>query len=126
MSAGQFVRSRYAATYDEDQVHPIRVQEETIAMALTGGPTITNSPPVASVTNPISAQVSRPARGLGLRPRKVNLELVGDPPEGYSEGSLVSLPVLNTTLFSQLTNGTSVTYLNTTWEVVSTDVESVR
>lgn len=126
MSAGKFTRSRYAATYEAGAIHPIRVQEETIALALTGGPTVTNAPPAGSINNNISAVVSRSARGLGLRPRRATIELTGDPPTGYATGSLVTLPILNTTLFSQLTNGTSVTYLGTTWEVVSTDVESAR
>lgn len=126
MSAGEFVRSKYAATYDTGAIHPIRVQEETLLMALTASTTTTNAAPSGAVNNQISAIVSRSNRGLGLRPRRVTLELTGTPPATYSAGSLVTLPVLNTTLFAGLSNGTSVNYLGTTWEVVSTDVESVR
>lgn len=123
MSAGTFLRSRYAATYEDGAIHPIRVQPETVAMALTSSTTTTNAPPSGAINNPISALVSRPLRGKGLRPRKVTLQLLGTPPTGYAAGSTVSLPVLNTTLFEGLTNGTSVNYLGTTWEVVSTDPE---
>lgn len=123
MSAGGFSRSKYAATYDTGAIHPIRVQPETIEMALTSSTTTTNAPPSGAVNNPISALVSRPLRGKGLRPRKVTLQLSGTAPTGYAAGSVVSLPVLNTTLFAGLTNGTSVNYLGTTWEVISTDPE---
>lgn len=126
MSAGEFVRSRYAATYEAGAIHPIRVQEETIALALTSDTTETNAAPIGAVNNPISAIVSRSNRGLGLKPRKVTLELTGPPPTGYSVGSLVTLPILNETLFGDLNNGVSVNYLGTTWEVISRDVEDVR
>ena len=123
MSSGTFLRSRYAATWDTGAIHPIRVQPETIAMALTSNTTTTNAPPSGAINNPISAMVSRPLRGKGLRPRKVTLQLTGTAPTGYANGSVVSLPVLNTTLFAALTNGVSVNYLGTTWEVISTDPE---
>lgn len=126
MSSGNFVRSRYAATYEDGAIHPIRVQQETIDLNLTGGPTVTNAPPVGAINNPISAMVSRSGRGLGLRPRRATFQLTGTAPTGYAEDSIVTLPILNATLFAALSNGTSVDYLGTTWEVVSTDVEDVR
>lgn len=126
MSAGEFVRSRYAATYESGAIHPIRVQEETIALALTSDTTETNAPPIGAINNPISAIVSRGNRGLGLRPRKVTLELTGPPPTNYAAGSIVTLPILNETLFGDLNNGVSVNYLGTTWQVISRDVEDAR
>lgn len=126
MSAGSFVRSRYQATYDGDNVHPIRVQPETIAMSEAGAPTNTNAPPSLDVTNPISAVVSRGNRSLGLIPRKFNLELTGTPPTGYVVGSRVSVPVLTGTFFSEVPVNSEVTYLGTTWQVISKTPEIVR
>lgn len=126
MSAGAFLRSRYQATYDGDAIHPIRVQPETIAMAEEGAPTNTNAPPSGSITNPISAVVSRSSRALGLKPRKFNLQLTGTPPTGYVAGSKVSVPVLTPGFFIEVPINDEVTYLGTTWQVISKTEEEVR
>jgi len=125
MSAGVFVRSRYAASYgDADQIHPIRVQPETIE-ADAGG--TDNAPPPGAVTNPISAKVTASKRSLGLRPRLVTLQLTGTPPAEYKAGSIVRIPCLTTAFYDVVTPpGTEVTYLDTTWETVSVSNEEAR
>ena len=118
MSAGSFSLTRYEASYATGQIHPIRVQPETVALALTSDSTTTNAAPSGSVTNPISALVSRGARQRGLKPRKVTIRVTGTPPTGYESGSTVTLPILNEDLFAELNAGVSVNYLGTTWEVL--------
>lgn len=129
MSAGSFVRSRYEATYDADMVHPIRVQPETLALSVTtANGDFTNAATTADITSPISASISRSDRGLGLRPRFVNLELQNGqtPPATYIMGSLTRVPILRNVVFAELQRGTIVTYLGVQWEVVSTNVEDAR
>lgn len=126
MSAGAFVRSKYQASYDTDQIHPIRVQPETIALAEDGAPTNTNAAPTTDITNPISAIVSKGRRGLGLHPRKFNLQLTGTPPATYITGSKVSIPILTTTFYNSIAVGSDVTYLGTTWQVISKSPEIVK
>jgi hypothetical protein len=127
MSAGAFVRSRYAASYAANVIHPIKVQPETLGAAITATPTNTNAPPTAAGTNPISAQVSRSTRALGLHARLVSLRIAGTPPTGYSTTSTVRIPALNVAFFqaAQLP-GAQVTYLGATWNVVGTRGEEVR
>lgn len=126
MSAGQFTRSRYEASYDTDQIHPIRVQPETIALADSGTPTTTNAAPTGTITNPISAIVSGGKRTLGLKPRKFTIEVSGTPPTGYVAGSRVSVPILTESFYNSQAVGDEVTYLGTTWQVVSKTPEDVR
>lgn len=127
MSAGAFVRSRYAASYLGTAIHPIKVQPETIAASIVGTPANTNAAPTGAGTNPISAQVSRSTRALGLHARLISLRISGTPPTGYSSGSTVRIPGLNVAFFQacQLP-GAQVTYLGTTWNVVGTRSEEVR
>lgn len=127
MSAGRFLRSRYIASYNTDRIHPIRVQPDTLDLALESDPTIANSPPMQDINEPISAVVSLGTRALGLRPRLVTIELTDPtPPSGYDIRSRVTLPVLNLTLPPLLIPGTLVTYLGSEWEVVSFSPEGTR
>lgn len=126
MSAGSFLNSRYEASYATGQIHPIRIQPETAALALTADTSETNAPPTGAVTNPISALVSRGARQKGLKPRKVTIRVTGTPPTGYEVGSTVTLPILNEVLFGDLNQGVSVNYLGTTWEVLGRSPEEVN
>lgn len=119
MSAGAFTRSRYQASYDDTQIHPIRVQPETIAMADAGTPTTTNAAPTGSISNPISAKVSGGRRELGLKPRKFVIELTGTPPTNYSTGAQVALPILTESFYNALAINDTVSYLGTTWEIIS-------
>lgn len=117
MSAGNFTTSKYQASYGSaDQVHPIRLQPETIA-ATGGGES--NDPPVDDVNNPISAIASRGNRQLGLRPRYIRCELAGTPPTNYSENSIAKIICLTLNFYNAVAiKGTTVTYLGTTWTVV--------
>lgn len=123
MSAGKFETASYAASYAANTNHPIRVQPETMALAFGAN---TNGDAIGAINNPISAVVSRTRRSLGLRPRTVTIKFTGEPPEGYEDAGLITLPWLQTTGFNALVRGTTGTYLDADVEVVSTEPERAR
>lgn len=122
MSAGVFVDTKYGATYDVTQVHPIRVQPETLAATGEGG--TDNGPPIGALTNPISAEITKSRRGLGLHPRMIYLKLTGAPPTGYAANSRAKIPALTGAFFAANNKkGSVVNYLGTTWTVTGTNAE---
>lgn len=128
MSAGAFVRSRYVATYDVDQVHPIKVQPETLQLSLTlTGGAETNTPPAGATatTSPISARVSGGKRTLGLIARKISFRFTGAPPTGYLANQTLTVPMINPN-FSTAAAGTTGTYLGVAIAVVGISPEVVR
>jgi len=128
MSQGQFVRSLYVATYDPAQVHPIKVQPETLALSLAlGSGAATNAPPSTATasTNPISANVSNGKRSLGLTPRKISFRFTGTPPTGYTANQILTVPMINPAL-SAASAGTTGTYLGVAVVVVGISPEVVK
>ena len=127
MSAGAFINSRYAANYAAATIHPIRVQPETIAAsAAAPGGAVTNDPPADPTTNPISAQVTKSTRSLGLHARLISIKVTGTPPTGYLAGSTVRLPALTPAFAAAAIKGVVITYLGATWEVIGTRAEVTR
>lgn len=127
MSAGNFVTARYGASYDPAELHPIRVQPETLlasAEAPTGA--VVNAGLTAPLTSPISAQVTKSTRSLGLHARLVTLKIQGTPPPGYLAGTTVRIPALTPVFFNACKIDTVVTYLGTSWKVVGTRAEKTR
>jgi hypothetical protein len=124
MSAGGFTVTRYSATYDSTEIHPIRVQPETL-LASVGG--TANSAPSGSVTNPISARVTGGSRTLGLIARKVRLRLppTGQP-TGYLAGGVITIPALNQTFYNACVKGAAITYLEVTCTVLGRTTEYVN
>jgi hypothetical protein len=121
VSAGVFLISRYAASYDTDAIHPIRVQPETVEASVGG---TTNAAPTGAITNPISASISLGVRALGLRPRIVTLKSPEtNPPAGYAPLSNTRIPALNQAFWDACLKGTDVSYLGATFTVVSRDTE---
>lgn len=120
MSAGEFVRSRYES--DAGNVHPIRVQPETIAATIGSA----NTAPAGTIDLSISAKVSGGRRELGLIARKVRLAFTGAAPTGYAEDSIVSIPILTPTVYDGIAVGTTGTYLGAAVEVVGKTPESSR
>ena len=113
MSAGAFVRTRYAATYGAGtNIHPIRVQPETLDLVIA---TQENTPPVGNINNPISAIASRGKRARGLRPRMVALRAPATgQPTGYLANGITLVPCLNETIYAAAEGAdsdTEVTYL---------------
>ncbi len=128
MSAGVFVRTFYQASYgDEDEVHPIRVQPETIEAAIDS---TTNVSAATEITNPISALVSRSRSAKGLIARIIYIELrTGEsPPEGYSERSRTKIPCMTEAFYNAaIAPGDPVVeYLGSNWRVVGSSEERAR
>lgn len=124
MSAGAFVRSRYAATYDTDAIHPIRVQPETEDAICN---LVANSPPGGSANNPISARVSGGKRTLGLTCRRVILQApTSGEPSGYLKGGITSIPALTQAFYNAATKGSACTYLGAEFIVVGRSPEYVN
>lgn len=128
MSAGPFVISSYEATYDPTNIHPIRVQPETLTLTVTNaqGNAVDNAPPTAPVNIPISAKVSGGRRELGLMARKVTIQFTGTPPTGYQPGGRISLPWLDADTFPSLAKGQVVGYLNSVGVVTGLTPEAVN
>lgn len=127
MSAGSFVLSRYQASYATTQIHPIRVQPETVSAATTDTTPVPNSAPTGAVNNPISAVVSRSRRSRGLLPRVIRLRLTtGTPAGGYIAGSVTVIPALTETFYNACPVGKTVTYLGATWTVVGRSAEIAK
>lgn len=121
MSQGQFSRSRYEA--DNDDIHPIRVQPETLSASLGGG---ANAAPTGAVTVGISARTSQSARAFGLRPRSVSLAWTATPPTGYDERGTLRIPILTKARFDAIVVGSTGTYLDTGVTVIGKSPESKR
>lgn len=120
MSAGNFARSRYES--DTGEIHPIRVQPETISANVGAA----NAAPAGAVTSPISARVSGSNRTLGLVARRVRLAFTAAVPDGYAEDSVLSIPVLTPTAYAAAITGATGTYLGSPVVVVGRTPESIR
>lgn len=129
MSAGRFVFSFYDADYgDGTNVHPVRVQEETLTAVVVGG-SQSNTPDGTAATSPISAQVSDSTRALGLHARLIYAEIAvgATPPDTYKAGSRIKIPALNKDFYVAATAGNQqITYLGTTWRVTGSRAEKTR
>ena len=124
MSAGAFTISRYAASYGGGgEIHPIRVQPETIAASIGG---TANNPPAGAVTNPIQARVSGGRRTIGLLARKVNLQAPSSgQPTGYLPSGSISIPALTQAFYDLAVKGAECTYLGATYTVTGRSSERV-
>jgi len=124
MSAGAFTRSRYQASYDNDMIHPIRVQPETEDAASN---LVFNQPPSGSANSPISARVSGGKRTLGLTARRIILEAPSSgQPSGYLAKGITSIPALNIAFYNAATKGSVCTYLGVEFNVVGRSPEYVN
>lgn len=124
MSSGQFVITRYRASYgDGSNVHPIKVQPETTGLQFG---TEINIPAVNAPNSPISARVTGSKRTIGLNARKVTFRFTGaNPQDGrYKAGSILTLPWF-IPFSPTLVRGASGTYLGDTVELVGLIPESV-
>lgn len=129
MSAGAFLKSKYAASYDAGtQIHPIRVQPETTTCTVGG---VQNDEPVGAITNPISALVSRGRRSRGLIVRTVTLAAAVDgQPTGYKAGGLTTIPCLTEAFYNACVAATTTTVVSyngvATYKVAYVSDEKVR
>jgi len=124
MSAGAFVVTKYAASYGSgNQIHPIRVQPETLTATIGGEE---NSAPTGAITNPIQCRVSGGKRQIGLLARYINIEFPATgQPSGYRAGGSTRIPALTTAFYNLAVKGATVTYLGASCKVTSRSRERV-
>lgn len=127
MSAGRFTKTRYAAAYNTANIHPIRVQPETLNLSIGGE---ANEAPTGEITNPISAVVSRGVNSKGLRPATVTLQWTGTSPATSGNTGVTTIPLLNADIRVQASTAdddTDVTYLGVaTWRVTGYAQEEAK
>lgn len=121
MSAGVFTRSRYED--DDNEIHPIRVQPETLAATFSS---VANAAPAGAVTSSISAQVTGSRRGLGLFARYVTVVFTATPPTGYAANQSYKVVVPNPTVFDGINVGDTGEYLGVATQVISKTPERQR
>lgn len=121
MSAGQFLRAFYELNSGE--VASIRIQPETAALVMDG---VTNTVPAGPADVPGSAAVSRGNRALGINARKVSIRFTAEPPTGYSDNSVITLPWLQPTTWEALALGSTGTYLGAGVQLVGKSPERIR
>jgi hypothetical protein len=109
MSAGVFTITKYAASYgNADQVHPIRVQPETITASIGG---TANSAPTAAQNNPIQCRVSGGRRQIGLSARYIVIRFPATgQPTGYAPSGTTRIPALQEAFYNAATKGVAITY----------------
>lgn len=122
MSAGAFETRKYSSN-ETGEVHPIRIQPETLTLSIGG---TTNSEPSGARTSKISARVGGGNRQLGLKARSVTIKFPDTAPSGYKVDSPFSLPWLDPSTFGDIGDGDAVSYLGASGVVVGTSPERVN
>lgn len=127
MSSGAYVTAGYRATYNTQNIHPIKVQPETLLLAVSiGGSNVVNSgEPLDDISVPISAVVSRGKRSLGLNARTITVEFTQGVPAGYLPGAITTVAAVNPALLGA-PRGATGTYLGLPVRVVGTSPETAR
>lgn len=121
MSAGPFTRTFYED--DDGEIHPIRLQPETLTATFAS---TANAAPAGPVDADNSAQVTGSRRGLGLFARYVTVIFTATPPTGYSTGKYYKIAVPNPTVFDGITLFSVGEYLGVATQVISKTPEVVR
>lgn len=121
MSSGSFELSKYEA--DNDEIHPIRIQEETTGITIGGQ---ANTAPTAAATSSISARVSGGNRRFGLKARTVSFAFKGTAPANYKADSPIRLPVLKKSTYAVIAKGQTFQYLGQTATVIGKQAERVN
>jgi hypothetical protein len=121
MSAGAFTRTFYED--DDGDIHPIRLQPETLAATFAS---VANAAPAGPVDNEISAQVTGSRRGLGLFARYVTVKFTATPPTGYVANAFYKIAIPNPTVYAGITVNSAGEYLETAIQVISKTDEVQR
>ena len=123
MSTGAFQTSKYLASYSGD-VHPIRIQPETLGLTIDG---TANAAPAGDVANSLRA-IASGGRRVGLTPRKLGVRITASGPNGYLVGSALYVPWLNEATFQSVvsTLGATGTYNGADVEVIGSSPERYR
>lgn len=115
--AGRFLKAKYES--DSYTICNIRVQPETVFDE--------NLEPVGAVTQSRYARVTGSRRAYGLKARSVTLSReIGDDTDYNGSTLYARIPVLKIASIALLIIGTTVTYQNLAWVIVSHSPESTR
>lgn len=114
MSAGAFTRTFYAD--DDGDIHPIRLQPETLEAEFNS---VVNAAPAGPTDSDISAQVTGSRRGLGLFARYVTVKFTATPPTGYLANSVYKITVPSLTVYNGITVNSAGEYLGVATQVIS-------
>lgn len=104
-------------------IHPIRVQPETLAATFDG---TANAAPSGPATSDISAQVTGSRRGLGLFARYVTVIFTATPPTGYLANQRYKIVVPSDTVYDGINVNDTGTYLGVATQVISKTPEVQR
>ena len=126
MSSGDFRAVLYEATYNNTQIHPIKLQPETLQATFSNGvdTPFANSSPTGVATSPISAQVSLGRKQVGLRARYALCRWTTKP--ANYDGDTFKLVVPDRSNFDSIAFGFVVTYLGGTGTVIAKEPERAR
>lgn len=124
MSAGVFTIGRYQADV-ATVVGAVRLQPETIAAATVSTPIITNASATSATTFPGFIRTSAGRRTRSIRVRRISLGNPAAAPAGYKPGTVVKIVAQTPAFYNACTLGAQVTYLGTTWTVVSRTPELI-
>ena len=120
MSAGAFTSSKYES--DDGDIHPIRLQPETVLANIGGA----NTAPSGDIDNSISAKARGGIREYGLKARGVNVVFTSTLPTDYEAGNVYRIPILTRARYDAISVGTTGTYLSNPVRVVGKIPERVR
>lgn len=121
MSAGAFTRTFYAD--DDGDIHPIRLQPETLLAEFAS---TVNAAPAGPTDSEISAQVTGSRRGLGLFARYVTVKFTATPPTGYRANSTYKIAVPSKTVYDGITVNSAGEYQDVAIQVISKTDEVQR
>ncbi len=115
--AGRYKKAKYET--DDGNIHPIRVQPETV--------TTENPEPTGGITNDPYVRVSGSKRAYGIKARHATYALqIGDDAP-YNGGSVYArVPYLLASALIALNIGSTITYQGKAWTVISKTNESNR
>lgn len=121
MSAGAFTRTFYED--DDGDIHPIRVQPETLSATFAS---TANAAPAGPTDSDISAQITGSRRGLGLFARYVTVRFTATPPTGYLANQSYKIAVPTLSVFNGISVNGVAEYLGVAAQVISKTSEVQR
>lgn len=124
MSTGSFEDSIYQSNKPDNNLHPIRVQPETLTLTLGGQ---ANAAPGGPTTSELRAFSSSRKRKGAVNARKVGIEITASGPQGYLVGSQIYVPWLDPATFYDVTLEDNVTgtYNGASVKVIGSSEEKI-
>lgn len=125
MSTGAFVEAVYESGKPVPNLHPIRVQPETLTLTIDGA---ANSTAAADPTSELRAFSSSRNRRGAVNARKVGLEITASGDNGYEVGSVVYVPVMTAATLSDylFPAGKTGTYNGASVRVIGSSPERIN